>query len=222
MPSAQLTLLLHSQPRTADDLLAAMRQLGLRRITQCRLTRNRNVMVSFGDGELRIHEGYLAAPDEVLTAIVRFVESPTRRERSRARRQLLQFPIETGTMRRRREASHPDDQHLAERLTRSHAQYNAQFFSGELRTLEVRVSRRMRARLGHYSAATTAGDPPEIAISRRHVRRHGWEEALQTLLHEMVHQWQDEHGLAIDHGRTFRDKAREVGTSPFARRTVAA
>jgi predicted SprT family Zn-dependent metalloprotease len=207
---------------SADDLLAAMRQLGLRRITRCRLTRNRNVMVSFGDGELRIHVGYLAAPDEVLAAIVRFVESPTRRERSQARRLLLQFPIETGASRRRREESHPDDQQLAERLTQSHAQCNAQFFGGELRPLEVRVSRRMRARLGHYSAATAAGDPPEIAISRRHVRRHGWDEAVQTLLHEMVHQWQDERGLAIDHGRAFRAKAREVGTSPFARRTVAA
>ena len=80
----------------------------------------------------------------------------------------------------------------------------------------------MRARLGHYTAATKTGDPPEIAISRRHLRNHGWDEALHTLLHEMVHQWQDERGLAIDHGPTFRRKAREVGISPFARRTVAA
>ncbi len=31
------------------------------------------------------------------------------------------------------------------------------------------------------------------------------------MLHEMVHQWQAETGLRIDHGRTFRQKAREVG-----------
>jgi hypothetical protein len=80
----------------------------------------------------------------------------------------------------------------------------------------------MRARLGHYVPATKTGDQSEIAISRRHLRNHGWEEALQTLLHEMVHQWQDERGLPIDHGATFRAKAREVGISPFARRTVAA
>ena len=38
------------------------------------------------------------------------------------------------------------------------------------------------------------GEPAEIAISRTHIRRHGWDEALHTLLHEMVHQWQAETG----------------------------
>jgi len=60
--------------------------------------------------------------------------------------------------------------------------------------------------------------PAEIVVSRRHIRRHGWEEALHTLLHEMVHQWQDEQGFAIDHGSSFRAKAREVGITPSARR----
>ena len=59
----------------------------------------------------------------------------------------------------------------------------------------------MKSRLGHYTAATPGGEPAEIAISRAHLRRHGWEEALHTLLHEMVHQWQDETGHTIDHGR---------------------
>jgi hypothetical protein len=36
----------------------------------------------------------------------------------------------------------------------------------------------------------------------------------------MVHQWQDEGGHAIDHGATFRKKAREVGITPSARRHV--
>ena len=49
-------------PRDADELLALLRELGLARISKCRLTRNRNVMVSFGAGELRVHEGYLSAP----------------------------------------------------------------------------------------------------------------------------------------------------------------
>ena len=80
----------------------------------------------------------------------------------------------------------------------------------------------MRRRLGHYVAPTRAGDPAEIAISRRHLRRDGWAQAVETLLHEMVHQWQDERGLPIDHGRTFRKKAREVGIPASASRTVAA
>jgi hypothetical protein len=219
---SQLTLVLSASPRNADDLLRRLRDLGLRKISACVLTKNRNVMVSFGANELRVHEGFLTAPDDVLAAIVGFVEGSTRRERLRARRRLLEFPIDTSTPPRRRNGTHPDDLRLAERLTDKHAEYNAEFFGGELRSLEVRVSRRMRARLGHYVPATKSGDPAEIALSRRHLRNHGWEEALHTLLHEMVHQWQDERGLPIDHGAKFRAKAREVGISPFARRTVAA
>ena len=57
-----------------------------------------------------------------------------------------------------------------------------------------------------------------------HLRRHGWDEALHTLLHEMVHQWQDETGYPIDHGRDVpregargRDRAVRA-TSPLATR----
>ena len=80
---------------------------------------------------------------------------------------------------------------------------------------------KFRQRLGHYTAATPGGEPAEIAISRTHLRKHGWQETLHTLLHEMVHQWQDESGHAIDHGATFRAKAREVGIAPYARRVLA-
>ena len=66
------------------------------------------------------------------------------------------------------------------------------------------------------------GEPAEIAISRRHLRRHGWAEALETLLHEMVHQWQDENGHPVDHGTLFRAKAREVGIAASARRLPGA
>jgi hypothetical protein len=38
----------------------------------------------------------------------------------------------------------------------------------------------------------------------------------ETLLHEMVHQWQAETGQPVDHGRAFRRKAREVGITPRA------
>lgn len=222
--AAQLTLVLDPPPRNAEELLERLRAYGLRRMTVCRLTRNRNVMVSFRNTELRVHRGFLSAPDHVLRAIVVFVEGRTRAERLRARRVLIDFPISVHDVRPRRprEGTHPDDQRAAARLTEAHAAYNAALFGGELRAIQVRVSRRMRARLGHYTAATKSGDPPEIAISRRHVRRHGWEEALHTLLHEMVHQWQDERGLPIDHGRAFREKARSLGISPFARRVVAA
>jgi hypothetical protein len=209
-------------PRDAAGLLAALRGMGLRSIRACRLTANRNVMVSFGAGELRVHEGYLDAPPEVLRAIVVFVEGRTRAERREAQRAIVGFPIRTPRPPARRERTRLEDEPLAVDLADWHHRYNVRHFGGRLRPPTIRVSRRMRSRLGHYTAATVGGEAAEIAISFAHLRKHGWEEVLHTLLHEMVHQWQDEVGHTIDHGATFRAKAREVGIAPMARRAVAA
>jgi hypothetical protein len=208
-------------PANADELLARLRVLGLKRIERCRLTRNRNVMVSYRGKDLRVHDGYLAAPMEIHQAIVAFIEGRTRVERKMAQRRIVAFKIESPAREAppRRERTHPDDEPLAVKLTEWHARYNAEHFGGRLKEVPVRVSRRMKSRLGHYSAAT-GGESGEIAISRRHLRRHGWAEALHTLLHEMVHQWQDETGLPLDHGSRFRAKAREVGIEAAAKRGV--
>ena len=115
--------------------------------------------------------------------------------------------------------THPQDVPLAEELKRFHARMNADLFGGQLTTIEIRVSRRMRSRLGHYAPAQR-GAPAEIAISRRHIAKHGFDEALSTLLHEMVHQWQDESKLPLDHGAEFRRKAREVGVIDRAARKI--
>ena len=108
---------------------------------------------------------------------------------------------------------------LVLRLRVMHADFNTRCFSGALTSVEIVVSRRMRRRLGHYQLAR-GGRPGVIAISRRHIRRHGWRGAQETLLHEMVHQWQDERGLAVDHGPGFRTLARAVGITPRATRRV--
>ncbi len=220
--ASQLELGFHGgTPHNADELLARLQELGLRRISRCRLTRNRNVMVSFGGGELRVHEGYLSAPRSVLEAIVAFVEGRTRAERRDAQRTIVAHPIRVGKPAARRERTHPDDVEIAEQLCAWHERYNTRHFRGRLMAVEIRVSRRMRTRLGHYTASTPGGEDAEIAISRTHVKKHGWQEALHTLLHEMVHQWQDEVGHTIDHGSTFRAKARDVGIAPYARRVLA-
>ncbi|MBA3670775.1 MAG: SprT-like domain-containing protein [Gemmatimonadaceae bacterium] len=220
--SAQLELSFHGgTPRDADELLARLQRLGLRRISGCRLTRNRNVMVSFGGGELRVHEGYLSAPVTVLQAIVTFVEGRSRADRRAAQRIIVGFPIRAARPSARRERTHPDDTDIARQLSDWHRRYNSRHFKGRLKTIDIRVSRRMKSRLGHYTAAVPNGESPEIAISRVHLRKHGWQETLHTLLHEMVHQWQDETGRTIDHGATFRAKAREVGVEPYARRVLA-
>ncbi len=225
---AQLELVLPERPlaalRTADDLLARLRELGLSRITRCRLTRNRSVMVSFADSLLRVHEGYLGAPTEIHRAIVQFVEGRTRAERRAAQERIVAYPAVAeapAPASLRRERTHPDDQEIVERLSEWHARYNAMHFDHRLRSIPIRVSRRMKSRLGHYSAASPHGGDPEIAMSRTHLRRHGWDEMLHTLLHEMVHQWQDECGHPLDHGRAFRMKARAVGIVPSAGRHAA-
>lgn len=101
-----------------------------------------------------------------------------------------------------------------------HASYNRDQFDGKLNNVSIRVSSRMKSRLGHYTKADEFG-PAEIAISRRHIKRDGWNEASHTLLHEMVHQWQDEQGLGLNHGSNFRAKARAIGITPSACRAVA-
>jgi hypothetical protein len=230
----QLALSLVAPPRSAADLLARLTALGLTGIDRCTLTRNRTVMVSVRAGELRVHAGYLAAPDDVLLAIVTFACGRRRVDRRRAQRVILDFDVPRTPGARRAERTHPDDEPQSARLTSEHGRLNAGHFGGALRAIPVRVSRRMRSRLGHYSPApksppvadgAESDGPPgqataEIAISRRHIVRHGWNEALATLLHEMVHQWQDETGRPIDHGRDFRARARAVGIAPRSGREV--
>src|SRR6185312_7789792 len=84
--------------------------LGLQRIERCRLTSNRNVMVSFRGGDLRVHEAYLGAPEAVHRAIVVFVQGRTRADRHAARRRITSYTIDTGPPSHRRERTHPDDE----------------------------------------------------------------------------------------------------------------
>jgi len=218
----QLVFELAPPPRSAIELFGRLRALGLKGFDRCRLTRNRTVMVSFSGRELRVHEAFLTAPPEVLGSIVTFACGRTRAHRAAARRVILAYPIERpAPQRRSREQAHPNDAPLVVELERRHADFNREHFAAQLGAVTIRVSRRMKSRLGHYSPAREADGRAEIVISRRHVRRHGWPEALHTLLHEMVHQWQDEHGDVIDHGPVFRARARAVGITPSARRLLA-
>ena len=218
----QLAFDFDAVPATGEELLLRLRSMGLVGIHACRLTRNRTVAVSFRAGELRVHQDFRAAPPEILEALVTFVCGRRRSERRAAQARLVAYPITapTSAAMRRPEQTAPADEPLARKLSEWHGRYNAEHFAGTLRDIPIRVSRRMRSRLGHYTAASPTGEVAEIVISRRHARRHGLEEALGTLLHEMVHQWQDEQGLPLDHGRGFRDKARSVGIPPAARRAV--
>jgi SprT-like family protein len=221
----QLALELDEEPpRNAEELKTRLQRLGLGSQYRVRLTTNRTVVVSYSGGELRIHNSFLGANEDVWKAIITFVHGRNRVVRREARRTILEFPVprsaEPPRRRRRPERTNPADQPIIRELSRWHFAYNKERFGGTLRSVPIRISRRMKSRLGHYSPASE-GYEPEIVLSRRHIRRDGWEEALHTLLHEMVHQWQDEQGLAVDHGTGFRAKARAVGITPLACRAVA-
>jgi SprT-like family protein len=220
----QLALELEASPRNAAELKARLVELGLNPRYELWLTSNRSVVVSYTDRFVRVHRGYLGAPRHVHAAIVAFVGPSPRKIRLAAKRELLAYRLDHPSVRQtRRHATrtHEDDVRMAAKLVEHHRRYNAEKFGGELADIPIHISRRMRTKLGHYTHRDGDGKGAEIVVSRRHIRRHGWGEALETLLHEMVHQWQDEKGMAIDHGRAFRVQARTIGITPLARRDVA-
>ena len=210
----------------SDRLRSRLSLLGLHGVARVVTHTNRTVMVSLGAGRvLRLHRGYADAPDGVLQAIVRFLDPRLPRAvRRLAEQELLGFPAEQHAPppppQFRRERARPGDLMLLHRLGKAHERFNLEHFGGTLGTLPIRLSGRMRSRLGELSVDIRTGHPLEIAISRRHIMRHPWAEVEHTLLHEMVHQWQAETGESVDHGASFRRKAREVGVLPGAKRVL--
>jgi hypothetical protein len=199
--------------------------LGLREVERVVTHTNRTVVLSLNRRILRIHRGYSYAPDRVLKAIVRFLNPRvTRALRRVAEREFLQFPVEEHAPPPagpgRRERARPGDVLLLHRLEAIHRRLNQEHFGGTLGEIPIRLSGRMRRRLGELSVDIRTGRPIELSLSRRHIAGHGWAEVEHTLLHEMVHQWQAETELTVDHGATFRRKAREVGVLPAAKRTI--
>jgi hypothetical protein len=185
---------------------------------------NRTVLVSTGRaGQLRIHRGYAYSSDRILKAIIRFVNAKNRSARSDAEREIHSFPIDAQLapkrVRRKRRTSRRDRELLGD-LERLHFRLNTQLFGGVLSKVPFRLSSRMRTRLGEVTVDPRSPRLLEISISRRHWERDGPTEVEKTLLHEMVHQWQAESGLKVDHGASFKKKAREVGVAPLARRAV--
>jgi SprT-like family protein len=211
-----------------NDLLAhRLELLGLRDVDRIHTHTNHTVMVSLSARRvLRLHLGYASAPDRVLRAIVRFLDPRVPRAlRRSAEREFLAFPVEEHAppppRPARQERPRPGDLVLLQRLASLHERFNAEHFGRSLGEIRIRISGRMRTRLGELVVDLRTGRASEIAISRRHVLRHPWVEVEHTMLHEMVHQWQAETGLAVNHGRSFRRKAVELGIEPQARRRMS-
>ena len=145
-------------------------------------------------------------------------------QRRACQRLIVDFPVHAYVAptrhRPRRAPVRPADRPLIQELERRHQDFNDRFFDGTLNAIRFRVSHRMRRRLGEVLLDPTSERPVEIAISRTHIERDGWEELDHTLLHEMIHQWQAETGQTVDHGAAFRQKAGLVGIVPRATRHI--
>ncbi len=205
-------------------LVARLHRLGLDRAMPVEMHVNRSVMVSLTERPvLRIHRGFAYGSDRVLRAVVTFTAPrSSRQERDRARRLIGEFAAESYAEPRvrRRSSTRPADRRLLGQLRNLYAELNERHFGGSLEVVPLRISDRMVTRLGEVTIDARSRRTVEIAISRLHVTQDEWDEVRDTLLHEMIHQWQVETGGEPDHGRRFRQKAREVGITPAARRSV--
>ncbi len=209
-----------------DCLPERLQALGLRDVERVLTHTNSTVMLSLSRRVLRIHRGYAFAPDNVLKAVVRFLNPRVPRVlRRHSEREFLDFPVHAyipaPERAQRRDRPRPGDLRLLHRLEDLHRELNQRHFGGALPEIPIRISNRMKRRLGELSVDAKTGRAAEIALSRRHLDRHPWAEVEHTMLHEMVHQWQAEAGLPVDHGSQFRSKAREVGVLPQAKRRMA-
>ncbi len=201
MTARQLDLFLGTSQLTGR-LYAA----GLDRDTAVLLHANRRVLVSRTTrGALRVHRGYAAAPDEVIAAIACWARSRVpRRQRLEAQRVLASFPVHLHAPPAAPPPARPSaaDEQIFAKLHELHQAFNRRHFEGALGRIRMALSGRMRRRLGELRLSATG--PHEIVIGRRHLRRDGWTGVGETLLHEMVHQWQAETGRKLGHGGEFK------------------
>ncbi len=192
-----------------DSLLAGrLYRAGLARETRVVAHTNRRVLVSLTSrGALRVHGGYAAAPDEVIAAIARWARPRIpRKDRLEAQRILAGFPVHLHApptvLPSDRPTVSPADEKIFARLHQLHEQFNRAHFENRLGRIRMALSAKMRRRLGEFRLAATGMH--EIVIARRHLKRDGWKGVAETLLHEMVHQWQAETGRKLAHGSEFR------------------
>ena len=98
---------------------------------------------------------------------------------------------------------------------------NHRLFKNELQPCLVTLQRK-RSALGYFAGRrfrSTAGNfvSDEIALNPAHFAERGAKKVLSTLVHEMVHQWQQHHGKPSRtgyHNAQWAAKMREIGLIP--------
>lgn len=227
--------------RTPDQILALLRDRGADRLRRVALRRNRSTLWSLTQGgrNLNLHRAYGRAPMTVLRAFVVIAGEGWSRRRSeryeRACRTVAAWPgvgedirrIRAAERRRRRTrrqrepgvgpcCATPDQLRY---LAQLYQHLNATRFDNRLpSSVPLRLSRRMRSRLGQMVPGSVGGRRVvvEIALNLDLMLEGNGRERVQTLLHEMAHAADYLWNGASGHGETWRDWARRVGCDPRA------
>lgn len=242
----QLDFTAQSPLLSSDDLRRALARRGCRSVTCIRFKKNRGRIISLSkDGRtLHIHACFQEANEEAMNAVVTFLKAGRRsyayREAIRSMRDFFdanaaKYVSITGEEEDHRVAR--DVQRLpcvgtsAQRafLREAYGRFNAGHFENRLpANVRMRLSNRMKSRLGHVRYHTTAAGERvvlELALNI-HLLLPGNEAVLlDTVLHEMTHieAWlvHGERG----HGRQWKQIANRVGceatacsTQPIRRR----
>ena len=193
---------------SSEDLRRALSRRGCRRLTTVRFKKNRGRIVSLSkDGTtLNIHACYQEATEEAMNAVVTFLKAGRRsyayREAIRAMREFFDAHAGKYVTLSGEEEDHRvtrDVQRLpcvgtaAQRafLREAYARYNQRHFDGSLpSSVHMRLSERMKSRLGHVRYHTTsAGERVvlELALNIHLMLPRNEEALLDTILHEMTH-----------------------------------
>ena len=191
--------------RTSEEVLRFIRQSGARRLERVTFRANRSTIWSLtrGGRALNLHEGYRRAPDSVLRAFGVIVTRAHRPDGSYrdACRVVRDWPGVDRAIRMRRTARKPGQRRR--RMTRCqgteaerarmralYERLNEARFHDRLPTdIPLRISRRMKTRLGHMAAEGSADQRlvGEVALNRVLFRRGNEAVLVETLLHEMAH-----------------------------------
>jgi hypothetical protein len=206
----QLQLDFAAQPQllSTEDLRRALARRGCRRLTAVRFKKNRGRIVSLSkDGStLNIHACYQEATEEAMNAVVTFLKAGRRswayREAVRAMREFFDAHAGKYVALSGEEEDHRvtrDVQRLpcvgtaAQRtfVRDVYARYNQIHFGATLpSSVRIRLSERMKSRLGHVRYHTTsAGERVvlEMALNIHLMLPRNEEALLDTILHEMTH-----------------------------------
>lgn len=214
------------------EVLRTLRRAGARRLDRIVFRSNRSTIWSLTQGGrvLNLHEGYRRAPSDVIRAfavIARYASRPNAPYRE-ACRTVQTWPGIDAALRRLRQARTRRSQATplvrcqgtAEeqlRMRKLYDRLNRTRFKDRLpKDIPLRISRRMRSRLGHMAPEGSRRRPvvAEIALNRTLFRRGNEEVLRETLLHEMAHVAAYLFDGESGHGEAWRAWAVRAGCEP--------